>query len=158
MRLVSAPSGGTVRELEASLQQFGEFILRAQLVKEKAAPYWVRWVRGFPMRPASDEPLADQVRRFCEGLERDRGCLDWQIRQAEHALRAYFVNFLQRTDRGNTCAVLLVVAGGRASDTAGLRGDGEKDCGPAGAGRVAEAVVARKSVDEEVRHGKVSLE
>lgn len=32
-------------ELEASLQQFGEFLLKARLVKEKAAPYCVRWVR-----------------------------------------------------------------------------------------------------------------
>ena len=28
-----------MRELETSLQQFGEFVLKAQLVKEKAAPY-----------------------------------------------------------------------------------------------------------------------
>ena len=34
-----------MRELETSLQQFGEFVLKAQLVKEKAAPYCVRWVR-----------------------------------------------------------------------------------------------------------------
>jgi hypothetical protein len=55
-----------VRELDASLQQFGEFILKARLVKEKVAPYCVRWVRRFLTRPASDESLADQVRRFCE--------------------------------------------------------------------------------------------
>ena len=28
-----------MRELGTSLQQFGEFVLKAQLVKEKAAPY-----------------------------------------------------------------------------------------------------------------------
>jgi tRNA C32,U32 (ribose-2'-O)-methylase TrmJ len=71
-----------MRELEASLQQFGEFILKAQLVKEKAAPYCVRWVRRFLARPASDEPLVDQVRRFCESLERE-SWQDWQVRQAE---------------------------------------------------------------------------
>ncbi|MGH9253212.1 MAG: integron integrase [Vicinamibacterales bacterium] len=87
-----------MRELDASLQQFGEFLLKARLVKEKAAPYCVRWVRRFLTRPASDEPLADQVRRFCEDLERDGRCEDWQMRQAEHALRIYFVNFLDRTD------------------------------------------------------------
>ena len=87
-----------MRELETSLQQFGEFILKAQLVKEKAAPYCVRWVRRFLTRPASDEPLTDQVRRFCEELERNGGCQEWQVRQAEQALRIYFVNFLQRTD------------------------------------------------------------
>ena len=54
-----------MRELETSLQQFGEFALKASLVKEKAAPYCVRWVRRFLTRAASDEPLADQVRGFC---------------------------------------------------------------------------------------------
>jgi len=90
--------GRDVRELEASLQQFGEFLLKAQLVKEKAAPYCVRWVRRFLARPASNGPVADQVRRFCEDLERDGACQDWQVRQAEHALRLYFVNFLDRAD------------------------------------------------------------
>ena len=87
-----------MRELEASLQQFGEFLLKAQLVKEKAAPYCVRFVRRFLTRPASDESLAAQVRRFCEELEQNGGSQDWQVRQAEQALRIYFVNFLQRTD------------------------------------------------------------
>jgi hypothetical protein len=87
-----------MRELEASLQQFDEFLLKARLPKEKAAPYCVRWVRRFLTRPASDEPLADQVRRFCEELEREGRYEEWQVRQAEHALRIYFVNFLQRTD------------------------------------------------------------
>ena len=36
-----------MRELETSLQQFGEFLLKAQLVKEKAAPYCVASVRRF---------------------------------------------------------------------------------------------------------------
>jgi hypothetical protein len=88
----------TMRELEAALQQFGEFLLKARLVKESAAPYCVRWVRRFLTRPASDAPLADLVRLFCETLERDGGSQDWQVRQAEQALRIYFVNFLQRTD------------------------------------------------------------
>jgi hypothetical protein len=51
-----------MRELETSLQQFGELLLRAQLVKDKAAPYCVRWVRRFLTRPASDEPVADLLR------------------------------------------------------------------------------------------------
>jgi integrase len=38
------------------------------------------------------------VRQFCEELERDAAYQDWQLRQAEHALQVYFVNFLQRTD------------------------------------------------------------
>ena len=53
-----------MRELEASLQQFGEFILKARLVQEKATPYCVRWVRQFLTRPASDEPLAIRYADF----------------------------------------------------------------------------------------------
>lgn len=41
-----------MRELDASLQQSGEFILKARLVKENAAPYCVRWVRRFLTRRA----------------------------------------------------------------------------------------------------------
>ncbi|MBI4886176.1 MAG: hypothetical protein HY824_03705 [Acidobacteria bacterium] len=63
--------------------QFGEFLLKAQLVRPAAAPYLVRWVRRFLSRPASDEPLADQVRGFCEELEREGGFEDWQVRQAD---------------------------------------------------------------------------
>ena len=87
-----------MRELETSLQQFGEFILKTRVVREQAAPYCVRWVRRFLTRQALDGPLADQVRTFCEELEREGGCEAWQVQQAEQALRIYFVNFLQRTD------------------------------------------------------------
>lgn len=79
------------------MQQFGEFLLRARLVRENAAPFHVRFVRRFLGRPASTEPLSDRVRSFCEDLER-QGLQDWQVRQAEQALRIYFVNFLRRTD------------------------------------------------------------
>ena len=87
-----------MREQEATLQQFGEFLLTARLVHEKAAPHCVRWVRRFLAHPASNEPLADRVRQFADDLERNAVCQDWQVRQAEQAVRIYFVNFLRRTD------------------------------------------------------------
>jgi integrase len=108
-----------MRELESSLQQFGEFLLKARLVKEQAAPYCVRWVRRFLSRPASDEPLADQVRRFCEDLERSR-CEEWQVRQAEQALRIYFVHFLKRTDWHRPPASTVLDERGHASPLAAL--------------------------------------
>jgi integrase len=112
--------GVRMRELEASLQQFGEFLLKARLVKEKAAPYCVRWVRRFLTRGASDEPVADQVRRFCEDLEREGRWEEWQVRQAEHALRIYFVNFLKRTDWQRTPASAIVDERGHTSPLAAL--------------------------------------
>jgi integron integrase len=109
-----------MRELEVSLQQFGEFVLRNQLVRQAAAPYFVRRVRRFLSRPASDEPLADQVRRFCENIERGGSLEDWQVRQAEQALRIYFVNFLQRTDWPRRPASTVVDEQGAASPLAAL--------------------------------------
>lgn len=109
-----------VRELEASLQQFGEFILRAQLVKENAAPYFVRWVRRFLTRPVSDESLADQVRRFRDELEASGMYQDWQVRQAEDGLRIYFVNFLQRTDWHRRPQSTVVDEEGRTNPLAAL--------------------------------------
>lgn len=104
-----------MRDLEPSLQQFAEFLLKAQLVRPNVAPYFVRWVRQFLSRPASDEPLLDQVRGFCEDLERTGSAADWQVRQADHALRVYFVNFLKRTDWHRRPASTVVDERGNAS-------------------------------------------
>jgi hypothetical protein len=109
-----------MRELESSLQEFGEFLLRAQLVRPTAAPHFVRWVRRFLSRPASDEPLTDQVRGFCEELERNGGSEDWQVRQAEQALRIYSVNFLKRTDWHRRPGSAVVDEGGRTTPLAAL--------------------------------------
>jgi len=73
MHLAIQGPRGNMRELESPLQEFGEFLLKAQLVRPTAAPYFVRWVRRFLSRPASDEPLTDQVRGFCEELEWNGG-------------------------------------------------------------------------------------
>jgi len=53
-----------MRNLEVSLQEFGEFLLQAKLVREKSAPHVVRWVRRFLSAPASQGALADQARQF----------------------------------------------------------------------------------------------
>ena len=109
-----------MRELESSLQQFGEFLLKAQLARPATAPYFVRWVRRFLSRAASDEPLADQVRGFCEELERSGGAADWQVRQADQALRIYFVNFLKRTEWHRRPASTVVDEQGSTSTLAAI--------------------------------------
>jgi hypothetical protein len=50
----------------------------------------------------ANESLALRVRHFCEELER-KGSEEWQVRQADQAVRTYFVNFLKRTD-WHSCA------------------------------------------------------
>src|SRR3990172_3313412 len=109
-----------MRELESSLQSFGEFLIKTKLVRPAAAPYFVRWVRLFLARPASDEPLADQVRGFCEQLERNGRSADWQVRQTDQALRIYFVNFLQRTEWHRRQASTVVDEQGGTSPLAAI--------------------------------------
>jgi len=112
---------GCMRELESSLQQFGEFLLAGKLVREKSAPHIVRWVRRFLAAPASPGSLADQSRRFCEELERSGRYEDWQVRQAEQAVRIYFMRqrVLASTQNQAFCSLLF-----RCRDVLGVDVDG----------------------------------
>lgn len=69
---------------------------KAQLVRPNAAPYVVRWVRRFLARPASNDPLIDRVRLFCQELARYGGVAEWQVLSGRPALRTNLVNFLKR--------------------------------------------------------------
>jgi len=109
-----------VRETESSLQQFAEFLLKQRLVQPKSAPFIVRWVRQFLAHPSEPGTLSDQVRAFCEGLERAGRWQDWQIRQAEQAVRLYFVNFLRRTDWATPSANRAADPDGRTDPLAAL--------------------------------------
>jgi integron integrase len=88
------------KDLEQGLADFGEYLLRERLVPEKNAPFLVRWVRRFLQSdtPQPDEALADRVQRFRERLEGEGHWGEWQVNQAEQAVRLYFVNFLKITD------------------------------------------------------------
>jgi integron integrase len=108
-----------MREMEGALQRFGEFLLRGRLVRAQAAPFVVGWVRQFLGRPARAGSLADQVRNFCEELER-AGRQGWQVRQAELALRIYFVNFLNRDDWDRTPPAPVIDADGRTDPGAAV--------------------------------------
>ena len=80
----------------------------------------VRAVRQFHRQAATDESLADRVRRFCEDLER-AGRQDGQVQQAEQALRIYFVNFLNRTDWHRQPASPVVDTDGRVDPLTALQ-------------------------------------
>ena len=87
-------------DMENALQQFGEFLLRARLVPERQAPYIVKWVRRFLRTESGGDSLAERVETFRDSLERAGTWSDWQVQQAERAIRLYFVNFLKRVDWG----------------------------------------------------------
>lgn len=67
MALTLRPTIG-MRNLEVSLQEFGEFLLNAKLVREKSAPHVVRWVRRFLSAPASQGALTDQAHPHVDAI------------------------------------------------------------------------------------------
>lgn len=85
-------------DLEVELQKFGEFLLKANLAHEKQAPHFVRWVRKFLRFGGSENSIAERLDQFRERLERAACWQDWQLLQAERAIRVYFVNYLNQTD------------------------------------------------------------
>lgn len=83
-----------LREKEMGLEEFGEFLLRRRIVPEKNAKYYVGWVRRF-LGTAPDPKLTtgERIDVFVEGLRASGSWEDWQVEQAERAVKTYFHSF-----------------------------------------------------------------
>ena len=83
-----------MREREMGLEEFGEFLLRRRIVPEKNAKFYVAWVRKF-LGLAADPKLSleERIEDFVEGLRRDGSREEWQVEQAERAVKTYFHAF-----------------------------------------------------------------
>jgi len=66
-------------------------------VRPDRSPFYVRWVRDFESF-LQGKPLRDRSRKdieaFLSDLRKRQGIADWQVRQAEHALRILYEIFL----------------------------------------------------------------
>ncbi len=85
----------TLYDNDLQLGRFAEYLLKQRLVPEKNAPYHVSWVRRFLSRGVT-VPVAgldERIAAFLRELEVTGSYQDWQVTQAERALRLYFVNF-----------------------------------------------------------------
>jgi integron integrase len=95
----------TLLNNDLPLSRFGEYLLKNQLVPEHQARFHVLWVRKFlsnkEITPGSS--LDELVAKYLKELESSGSHQDWQITQAENALRLFFVNF-QNTDSWSTPA------------------------------------------------------
>lgn len=107
-------------ELETELQKYGEFLLKANLVPDKFAPFFVRWVRWFLRHGGSSASLAERLDEFRARLETSGRWQDWQIAQAERAIRVYFVNYLKQTDWNKRPHSVVWDATGRVDTLAAL--------------------------------------
>ena len=83
-----------LQDIELQLSRFGEHLLRRQLVGEANAKHYVHWVRKFlfEVPENASKSLQERLSGFLDGL-RKGGREDWQVEQAERALRIYFHNF-----------------------------------------------------------------
>jgi integron integrase len=84
---------------ELRLSAFGEYLLKQQLVKEGQARYHVQWVRKFLAQRLSTPvvSMTDRIALFVESLQASGHYQDWQVSQAERAVRLYLVNFSKDT-------------------------------------------------------------
>lgn len=85
---------------ELRLSQFGEYLLKQRLVREGHERYYVLWVRKFLGRRI-EVPVKSLEERLTDYLEELQACgayKDWQIDQAEKAVRLYHVNFMNSAE------------------------------------------------------------
>jgi hypothetical protein len=63
------------------------------------SPFYVKWAKDFahflPEKPLKDRSRKD-IEAFLADLGKRRGIADWQVRQAEHALKILYEIFLPR--------------------------------------------------------------
>lgn len=102
------------------LERYGEYLLKSGLVDEAHAKFYVIWVRKYFADNHYHEDLewTERMKRFLEKLESDPQKSDWQIRQAEHAIRLYHVNFLEADSKNQALGPLLTVSENGAFDPA----------------------------------------
>ena len=71
--------------------QVAEYWKSRKLVDDNRLTFYIRWLSRFLIGPGGNPRLSvgDAQRIFIDGLERDGGVADWQIRQAAHAVDLY---------------------------------------------------------------------
>ncbi len=78
------------------LPEFQKFLLSRSLVPEKNVSFHAHWASKFLAFSNSNENLTPDLRveKFLNHLRQQRNITDWQIRQADDALRLYINHFL----------------------------------------------------------------
>ena len=79
------------------LPEFQNFLLSRSLVPEKNVSFYAHWVSKFLAFSNRNEELQPHLRleKFLNGLKSQKNIADWQIKQADDALRLYIHHFLK---------------------------------------------------------------
>ncbi len=80
-----------------NLSDFQIFLASNKLVPEKNIPYFAHWVSKFLSFSNKNEDLNIdlRIRKFLTQLSNNKIIADWQVQQAENALKLYINNFLR---------------------------------------------------------------
>jgi len=93
------------------LDEFCEYLLKRSLCREESAKYYVFWVKRF-FRDSKEWP-ADSwdvlLQQYVNALHDDDGVEEWQVEQAEKAVRLYFHNFRSGDGATSSAAARLNV-------------------------------------------------
>lgn len=83
------------------LQPFKDFIKARNLVPEKYRTFYVNWVRRFLQSEFNAQELAqkDKITIYLDQLERDDKVQDWQLKQAEQAVKLYLQVYLPEENK-----------------------------------------------------------
>ena len=85
---------------DLQLDEFAEYLLKRSLCRDHAAKYFVGWVTKFFYHARDWAPDSwDMLLQKYVNLLNDEGRVgDWQVEQAERAVRLYFNNFRNDKD------------------------------------------------------------
>jgi len=81
--------------LNGVLPEFQEFLLSRKIAPEKNVPFYAHWVSKFLAFSNKNRQLDQDalVAEFLQSLKSKKNISDWQVRQAEEALRLYLHHF-----------------------------------------------------------------
>ncbi len=92
--------------------EFGEYLLSGSIVGEDKERFYVIWVRKFFQQRERWPHFtwSEQLPLFLEDLEADHRLEDWQVQQAEQAVRLYFKNFMGGKEVAEEPEPLVMIA------------------------------------------------
>ncbi|MFO7821821.1 MAG: integron integrase [Lentisphaeria bacterium] len=92
---------------ELDLTPVSQFIEQRNLVPEKYRRYYLHWIRRFLQTPAANNPALskdDSLRGYVQELNQDVKVEDWQVEQAERAVKLYLYTYLPGTSGAGSAA------------------------------------------------------
>ena len=76
-------------DLQGLLDEFPGYLEENRLASERHIPYLAGWVRRYLAGPYEVSQPNDRLLVFLDRLERNPAVADWQVRQAEEAVRLF---------------------------------------------------------------------